>query len=354
MGWYWSLAGLTVPLAHFVGHTALRSRRLPAAARYALSAAAIAATFFARRLLDESWSQSFPLISYSVPALAAALMLGLGPGLLSLYTGCALAAWFYLSPTGSLFISTPGHAWGLAIYAAVGTAQALILQTLANVVEQKTASERTRTLLLHEFRHRTRNDLQGLTGLLLLRARSAKPSDDPAEVLREAAGHARALARVHSRLVAADLGDTAGAVIDTREFVHGLAEDIMRAGSGNGLRPVSLEIEAQSHSLPSERAVPLGLVLNECMTNSLKYAFAVEEVGAMRVAFRREGDEFVLTVADDGVGFSGASEGLGTRLLRALAAQLRGKFEREPAAPGTCNVLRFAATSPGFQSKALS
>jgi two-component sensor histidine kinase len=352
-----------LPLSAFVHFAAARTRRLPEPLRYAIAAAGIIGTFLARRELDETWTQTFPLISYSASALAAALMLGVGPGLLSLYAGCALAAWFYFPPTGSLAIANTGHAWGLAIYATVGTAQAFVLETLVNAIEHLTASERGlkeserhRTLLLHEFRHRTRNDLQGLTGLLLLRARSAKAGDDPAEALREAAGHALALARVHSRLVAADLGDMAGAVIDTREFVHGLAEDIMRAGSGNGLRPVALHVTVESHSLPAERAVPLGLVLNECITNSLKYAFGIEEVGTLRVEFYREADDFVLTIADDGAGLSGAADGLGTRLLRALAAQLRGRFARTPATiegSGTLNVMRFAVASPGFVSKEL-
>lgn len=345
-----------MPLSRLVHVITERPRKLPKPARYALAAAGVLGTFYVRQILDETGILSFPLVSFSVPALATALMLGVGPGLLSLYTGCALAALYYFPPIGSLHVAEAGQAWGLALYAAVGTAQALIFETLVNTVEGLTLSERSRALLLHEFRHRTRNDLQGLTGLLLLRARSAKPGDDPAEVLREAAGHALALARVHSRLVTADLGGAGEAIIDTREFLHGLAEDVMRAGSGNGLRPISLHVAAESHSLPAERAVPLGLVLNETMTNALKYAFAAEAEGVVRVRFWREGDDFLLTVADDGAGLSSAVEGLGTRLLRALAAQLRGKFKRDPApgeGPGTLNVLRFSAASPGFHSKAL-
>jgi two-component sensor histidine kinase len=94
----------------------------------------------------------------------------------------------------------------------------------------------------------------------------------------------------------------------------------------------------------------------------LKYAFPEERPGTVRVRFAREGAEFSLTVIDDGIGLPQEGDldrappgplprgsGLGTRLLRALAAQLRGTFTRRPGEGriGTCAELRFPAAAAG-------
>jgi two-component sensor histidine kinase len=199
--------------------------------------------------------------------------------------------------------------------------------------------------------------------LLLLRARTA-PSDAAREALREAAQHALALARVHSRLNPDDSGPGEGEVgmVDTHDFITGLCADLDASQVGEGLRPVALIAEAETHVLDAERAVPLGLVLNEAVTNAMKYAFPEERAGTVQVRFRRDDGHFVLTVADDGIGLPAEGDlenappampaggaGLGTRLLRSLAAQLRGSFTRlpGPGGVGTLNELRFPVPQPG-------
>ena len=220
------------------------------------------------------------------------------------------------------------------------------------------ASERSRGLLLHEFRHRTRNDLASLAALLLLRARKS-PSEAARDGLREAADYAIVLVRVHTRLAPAPGMDQDATTVDTRAFIGGLCADLERVLAGDGLRPVALVIEAEAHPLDTARGVQLGLVLNEAITNSLKYGFPDDRPGTVRVRFCREGTNFVLSVVDDGVGLTEDEDlasaprqgtGLGTRLLRALAAQLRGAFTRHPAdeGSGTVSELRFPVETPGL------
>ncbi len=151
--------------------------------------------------------------------------------------------------------------------------------------------------------------------------------------------------------------------MDTKEFIEGLCRDLDRAVSGGELRPVALIAEAESHTLDAERAVHLGLVLNELVTNALKYAFPDNGAGTVRVRFNREGESFVLSVSDDGVGLPAhetsaamraAGErplgtGLGTRLLQGLAAQLRGALSRRQGenGVGTLAELRFPVAEAG-------
>ncbi|WP_376100716.1 sensor histidine kinase (plasmid) [Roseomonas sp. CCTCC AB2023176] len=118
---------------------------------------------------------------------------------------------------------------------------------------------------------------------------------------------------------------------------------------------MTLAIHAEAHPLPTERAVYLGLVLNELVTNALKYAFPEGRPGRIAVSLRCEGETFVLRVEDDGIGLDENGDkdetdtrderprgGLGTRLLHGLAGQLRGSFARSESEPsGTAGELRF-------------
>jgi two-component system, sensor histidine kinase PdtaS len=320
-----------------------------------------------------------------VAVLLSAALFDHASGLLATALSTLLADWSYLPPVGSLAVQNQGDVVGLGLFAAVGAVISLTVETLHRALADLQraldnlarsnldlkGSEERRGLLLREFRHRTRNDLHSLVGLLRLRARAA-PSDAAREGLREAAEHAMALARVHTHLAGIDgVGGAEqgeAAVVDTRRFVEGLCTDIVAAQMGEGLRPVALVVEAEAHALDTERAVQLGLVLNEAVTNALKYAFPEDRAGTVRVRFARDGGEFVLTVADDGIGLPRDGEvaggavpprrlasggGLGTRLLGALAAQLRGSFKRLPGEGGIDTVaeLRFPVQAPGLPTR---
>ena len=362
-----------------------RTRRWPAWARYAATLDIVAAVFLLRRAADPILPQGYPYLLAFLAVLLAAALFDHAAGLLAAALSAALAAHFYLPPLGSLAVERQGDVVGLGVFAAVAAAISLAVETLHRALadlhraldERQRAlddlarsnadlarSERRRGLLLGEFRHRTRNDLHSLVGLLRLRARAA-PSDAARDGLREAAEHALALARVHTHLAGDGSGDAAS--VDTRAFVAGLCADLAAAQTGEGLRPVALVAEAEAHALDAERAVQLGLVLNEAVTNALKYAFPEERARTVRVRFAREGGEFVLTVADDGIGLPRDGEvaggatlrrslsggGLGTRLLAALAAQLRGTFKRVPGecGVGTVAELRFPVQAPGLPTR---
>ncbi|WP_170985303.1 sensor histidine kinase [Roseomonas sp. AR75] len=324
---------------------------------------ALVGVFTALDLLAMPSAPHFAVAPYLVAILLSAALFDSGTGLFATALCTVLAGWLHLGPGVE-------EGWiALLLFACVGVAMALVTEALHKALARSEAmegalrrAERTRTLLLHEFRHRTRNDLGSLIGLLILRSRIA-PSAAAREALRDAADHAMALARVHARL-ALDEGLDLGAerpMVDTRDFVSGLCADIDASSTAEGPVLVRLVTEAESHALSAERAVPLGLVLNESVANARRYAFPDDRGGIVQVRFRREGADFVLTIADDGIGLPQEDEveaappdrvpgaGLGTRLLRALAAQLRGRFARHagPAGKGTVVEFRFAAAEPG-------
>lgn len=347
-----------MPLAAMIGRIRSRTVSLPRLAQHGAAVGLVAAAIGLRHVTGPLWPMGVSYMLLLGSVLCAASLFGRGAGYVAVVASGLSAAWT-LPPSGSLFVANWQHGATLGVFLVIASAMVLVLETmhhamarLRNALADLRRAEAGRVLLLHEFRHRSRNDLQSLVGLLLLRARGAPPEARVA--LREAADHALGLARVHTRLVAAARGD-AGAVVDTAEFVLGLCDDLARGAAGDGLRPVALVAEAESHSLSTERAVHTGLVLNECVANALKYAFPSDQAGKVAVTFRRDGLEFELVVADDGCGLAAPrcpnalpSTGLGTRMLRALGAQLRGSFKRGPGEyGGTVCVLRFPVPEPG-------
>ncbi len=313
--------------------------------------------FLLRRLMDPLLPENYPFLLFFWAILLSASIFDRGSGFLATGLSALLALIFYLRPFDQPTALTVQNMVALVMFIAVGVAMTMILEALHRAVDNLHRSERARELLLNEFRHRTRNDLQSLVGILRLRAAGA-PSEAGRDGLNEAADHAMALARIHTRLAPDSASGDDPATVCTRDFILGLCADLEAALLGPELRPVALAVEAEAHPIPTERAVQLGLVLNETVTNALKYAFPEGRAGTVRVHFARQGEEFVLTVADDGIGLPEEGNatgrrpprgsGLGTRLLSALAAQLRGRFMRRPGegGVGTLAELRFPVRAP--------
>src|SRR6185436_345353 len=98
-------------------------------------------------------------------------------------------------------------------------------------------------------------------------------------------------------------------------------------------KPIALDLSIESHDLDHQRAVAIGLIINELITNALKYAFPKERSGKISVSFEKHGGEFRFRVSDDGVGRAthepkkGAGHGLD--IVRTLAAQLGGRLEQK-------------------------
>jgi two-component sensor histidine kinase len=107
-----------------------------------------------------------------------------------------------------------------------------------------------------------------------------------------------------------------------------------------------LKTDIESEFLPTDRAIPIGLIVNELVTNAVKYAFPGETKGTVLVTLKRVPGELRLTVADDGQGLDPrrADSGLGGRLIEGFAQQLGGQVERESDSHGT--TVRLILPSP--------
>lgn len=352
---------------HIIDRAIYTTRHWPLALRYAATCAVVVAVLALRQLADPILGDHERFLLFLAAILLAATLFDRGSGILATVLSALTVSYVYMPPRYTLVIGDRAQLASLLLFVVIGVLLASVVEAMHRAIEALQVAQanlqevqRARALLLEEFRHRTRNDLGSLVGILLLRARAAT-SEAARDGLREAADHAMALARVHTRLAKDSVAAADATTVDTREFVVGLCDDLAKAFAGDGLRPVALNAEAEAHRLTTERSVQLGLVLNEAITNAFKYAFPEGRGGEVQVRFVREGGHFLLTVADDGPGALPEGElhdvppaalpqgsGLGTRLLRALAAQLRGSFARRSGEDGvgTMVELRFPVDAP--------
>lgn len=199
--------------------------------------------------------------------------------------------------------------------------------------ERISASLREKEVLLQEIHHRVKNNLQVISSLLKLQSSSI--SDAHAlEMFRESQHRVRSMALVHEKLYqAADL-----ARIDFADYLRSLTTYLIRSYNVGPL--LRLDIQADSVLLDVEQAVPLGLIVNELVSNALKYAFPAGSAGQVSIDLHSvTPGHLCLRIADTGVGLPPdvdlwRSETLGLRLVTMLIRQLQGTIALE-AGSGT-------------------
>jgi two-component sensor histidine kinase/CheY-like chemotaxis protein len=204
---------------------------------------------------------------------------------------------------------------------------------LADLLEQKTA-------LLREVSHRVSNSLQLIGSLISLQA--TRLSDPAArEALVQARERVQAVMLVHRRLYTSDEVGT----IEIDKYLQSMAEELQTSvlASEVGHR---IEVVAAPIRITPDKAVSVGVIVNELVTNALKYAFP-SGGGTIRIGLEQPSvGEAVLSVEDNGVGYpidSNAPKGtgLGTLIIGAMAKTLHGEVERLPVAVGSRTVLSF-------------
>jgi len=189
-------------------------------------------------------------------------------------------------------------------------------------------------LLLREIHHRVKNNLQIIISLMNLQMRKA---DDPRlkELLLETQGRVRAMSLVHEKLYQSeDLSK-----INLSSYLHSLGTQLI-SSHGEIARKVTLHMEFDPILTDINIAIPLGLVVNELVSNAVRHAFPGEMEGNVTLRGQMSGKEITLSVADDGIGFPEGfdlrdSRTLGLHLVQTLVRQLDGRIERASVERGT-------------------
>jgi len=195
--------------------------------------------------------------------------------------------------------------------------------------------------LLQEIHHRVKNNLQVISSLLHLQIREIKDPQSLA-VFRESQLRIQSMALIHEKLYESD----SLARIDLAEYLRDLVQ-LLFSTYARDPSQVRLELDLTPVFVSIDAGIPLGLIANELISNSLKFAFPGGRSGVIRVESKALPDhEFQLRVADDGVGFPDGlvveqAPSLGLRLVRMLTGQLDGEGCWEKADVGTSFRLRF-------------
>jgi two-component sensor histidine kinase len=179
-------------------------------------------------------------------------------------------------------------------------------------IEQFESQIRDRDMLMRELQHRVKNNLQLITALIRLEARSAAEGETVA--LGRLASRIDALTVLYRTLSAED----AAAEIDLGQYLSDVATSVMEVNATPG---VAIAIETAFCPLSINVAMPAGLLINEMLTNALKYAFVGRSGGQLKLICRQEGGRVTVIVSDDGVGLGEHQEWPSPRKLGALILQ---------------------------------
>jgi len=198
-----------------------------------------------------------------------------------------------------------------------------------NAEKKIAASLKEKEVLLREIHHRVKNNMQIISSLLRLQSRIYE-DESIRSLFQSSQDRIKSMALIHESLYrSSDL-----AQIDFHKYVSSLATHLRylyKEGAGN----ITLDIDVANTLLDINQAVPLGLILNELISNALKHAFPHNSGGRIRIRMQPEKEKtYQLTVSDNGIGFPGKldfrnTDSLGMQLVTDLTRQIRGALRME-------------------------
>jgi len=206
----------------------------------------------------------------------------------------------------------------------------LIDMTERKMTEQKiTQSLREKEILLKEIHHRVKNNLQVISSLLKLQSQYINDSQ-ASNILLESQNRVRSMALVHQKLYQSE--DFAR--VDFGDYVRQLTINLLNVYKLNN-RYIKLNVKADDIFIGVDVAIPCGLIINELVSNSLKYAFNSHENGQIDITLNNgKNGCYNITVKDNGIGFPSNlnfrdTKSLGLQLVNTLVNQIEGKIEME-------------------------
>ncbi len=180
-------------------------------------------------------------------------------------------------------------------------------------------------LLLKEIHHRVKNNLEIVSGLLALQS-SQIDDQNTKDAMQESQNRVKSIGIVHQKLYQ---GKNLGA-IEMKDYVLNLSESILDSFGAEG--KIKLELAMENLDLDIDTAVPIGLIINELITNAVKYAFPDDQKGTLKITLEKRSEQILhLVVSDNGVGKSALTKGtgFGGQLISLLTMQLDGKMVEE-------------------------
>jgi len=204
--------------------------------------------------------------------------------------------------------------------------------SIRSEARQKDDLIREKAILVQEVQHRVANSLQIIASVLMQSARRVQ-SEEARGYLQNAHHRVMSIAAVQ-KLLSASEHDT----VSLGPYLSQLCASLGASMIADPAR-LSISVSVDNSVVAAGVSISLGLIVTELVINALKHAFTDQPKGTIKVEYRSEGNDWTLSVTDDGVGMPTGSEapkaGLGTGIVEALTRNIRGRLELADAAPGT-------------------
>lgn len=209
--------------------------------------------------------------------------------------------------------------WPTFGFISTGLVIAITVESLSHLFDRfKVVGERNE-VLIRDLNHRVKNHLAAIASLVNMSRSDESASKD--EVLSSVSSRLMVLARLYDRLKLDS--DNAAVQVQASEFIPAICHELSHLV---GNRLIDINSEVDSALITTAKAVPVGLVVNELVTNSLKHAFPNGQ-GQINVSLHQVGDGYELKVCDNGIGGQRGSSNTGSKLVQILVKQLNGKLD---------------------------
>ncbi|MFC4094331.1 sensor histidine kinase [Euzebyella saccharophila] len=215
-----------------------------------------------------------------------------------------------------------------------------LLKSYHRMVESKNKIEKRileKEHLLRTVHHRVKNNLQTVSSLLNLQAKNSG-NEQIKNLVLSSQNRVNAMAMIHEMLYLRDNLSK----IEFKPYVRELSEYLIQS-THYGNHDVKIKLDIPEVKLSIDTAIPLGLLINEAVTNSLKYGFVQNKNGQIDIQLRKDTamNSYHLNICDNGIGYSKdvdlrTSKSLGLKLIHTLARQLKGSVKRDSSIKGTC------------------
>jgi PAS domain S-box-containing protein len=219
----------------------------------------------------------------------------------------------------------------------LGVSADITARKLAEEITQKSLHEKE--LLLKEIHHRVKNNLQIIVSLLKLQSKYITDPQD-LQIFNSSRSRVETMSLIHEKLYKSkDLSD-----INLGNYVKDLVTHILQAYKINH-EEICFSIKSDSIQLSIDTAIPCGLIINELVNNTLKYAFPEGHKGRIEISIKRDEDDIILEIMDNGIGIPetfdiASSDSLGLQLVETLIKQISGKVELDITS-GTKFIIKF-------------
>jgi two-component sensor histidine kinase len=195
------------------------------------------------------------------------------------------------------------------------------LLTEKNQVVEKALAERE--ILLKEIHHRVKNNLQIISSLLSLQSKNTQDSTAQ-DAISESRNRVKSMSLIHEQLYQVDTMSG----VDMKPYLERLVTSLI---SSYGIDTERIVVTTQCDPiwLDVDSAIPLGLIINELVSNSMKYAFPENRSGEVSILLQNRGNELTLSVTDTGIGFSEAHQNghsFGLNMIRSLMRKLKAEM----------------------------